>query len=359
MGRNRCKMISTLALLTTISAIGFIAFSVVTKNKTVGAFAQLGELQERENARRTLATPVDTSKIRTQHKIAFTIGVINTAFTSFLIGKAPTSFYLWHSPKAVVLIFLRWWAFRSEKKHYLLYDFCYWANGLVLLYTWVFPHNATLFQISFLCANGPLAWSILAFNQALVFHSWQHVTSVFIHISPMFLTYGLRWHYDDQFTVCDDMNGDGKADLGDCGSVGSVQLLWDAMTKFYLWWIVLYYVWVFVVLGKYIEQKGFQTLYDRVTNSGPLAPLLRRIQAHHLIKKAVYILFHLVFGFLTMMLACVLWHNHACNFLFLLAMPAASAWNAATFYFDVFSKKYEKILESSTQPPSLEPKKTE
>ena len=32
-----------------------------------------------------------------------------------------------------------------------------------------------LFQIVFLAANGPLAWSILAFNQSLVFHKWQQV----------------------------------------------------------------------------------------------------------------------------------------------------------------------------------------
>jgi hypothetical protein len=39
----------------------------------------------------------------------------------------------------------------------------------------------------------PKAWSILAFNQALVLHQWQQVVSVFIHVAPMILTYGLRW----------------------------------------------------------------------------------------------------------------------------------------------------------------------
>jgi hypothetical protein len=84
----------------------------------------------------------------------------------------------------------------------------------------VLPHNSTLFQICFMAANGPLvhsilpaillhtrnhplmmllilillpqAWSILAFNQALVLHQWQQVVSVFIHVAPMILTYGLR-----------------------------------------------------------------------------------------------------------------------------------------------------------------------
>ena len=61
------------------------------------------------------------------------------------------------------------------------------------------PHHSPLtthrlFQIVFMCANGPLAWSVLAFNHALIFHSWQHITSLVIHTSPMLLTYGIRWH---------------------------------------------------------------------------------------------------------------------------------------------------------------------
>jgi hypothetical protein len=34
-----------------------------------------------------------------------------------------------------------------------------------------------VFQIVFVCANGPLAWAILAFNQSLVLHKWPQITS--------------------------------------------------------------------------------------------------------------------------------------------------------------------------------------
>ncbi len=33
---------------------------------------------------------------------------------------------------------------------------------------------------------------------------WQNVTSVFIHVGPMMLTYGLRWHPAPDFTICED-----------------------------------------------------------------------------------------------------------------------------------------------------------
>ena len=38
---------------------------------------------------------------------------------------------------------------------------------------------------------------------------------------------------------------------------------------------------IFVVLGKYIKQRGFQTLYDRVTEKGPLKPLLSALTKMH------------------------------------------------------------------------------
>ena len=113
--------------------------------------------------------------------------------------------------------------FRKKKQHFLLVDFCYWANWLCLMYIWVLPKNTALFQVVFLCANGPLAWSVLAFNQSLVFHKWQQVVSVFIHVSPMLLTYGLRWFPSAEFAVCDDPPA--------CDSVHSADMIWNTMTR--------------------------------------------------------------------------------------------------------------------------------
>ena len=90
-----------------------------------------------------------------------------------------------------------------------------------------------------MCANGPLAWSVLAFNHAMIFHSYPHVTSAVVHLSPMILSYGLRWHVgpdDARFTVC--AGGVAAA----CDAVGFGELVSNALLRFYLWWNALYYV---------------------------------------------------------------------------------------------------------------------
>ena len=36
------------------------------------------------------------------------------------------------------------------------------------------------------------------------------------------------------------------------------------MVYFYVPWLVIYYVWVFLVLGPRIKSRSYKTLYDRV-----------------------------------------------------------------------------------------------
>jgi len=339
-----------LTWLVMIAVVCLVFWAVFTGNKTVGAVAQFGNLQERAKAQERLAQSVTegsefTSKSHRQiEKLVFTLSVLNVGLTCYVLGTAPGKFYIWHSVKAVTLITARWLDFKKKGDHYLLYDFCYWANLLTLIYIWMCPDWPMLFQIIFMISNGPLAWSVLAFNQALVFHKWQNMTSVFIHVSPMMFSWGLRWFSSEHgFAIC--------ADPPECvADLTSSSLLWAALLRFYVWWIVLYYVWLFVINGEYIKSRGFNTLYDRVSTK-QLRFLFQRIDASDLVKKAFYMLLHLVFGILTMLLASIFWFNREAHLTFIIVMCVASAWNASAHYEEVFTganQKYRQIVEPPT-----------
>ena len=136
-----------------------------------------------------------------------------------------------------------------------------------------------------------------------------------------------------------------------------------ATTRFYIWWLVGYYVWVFIALGRYIEMKGlysenelalsyyyvaagYQTLYDRVTQKNQLK-WLANLNTHHLIKKLVYIMIHFGFGLFTMSVATICWHSYTANLAFILAVCTSVSWNASSFYFKVFPRKQ---VESANLP---------
>eukprot|EP00420_Gonyaulax_spinifera_P027897 CAMPEP_0197893336 /NCGR_PEP_ID=MMETSP1439-20131203/32698_1 /TAXON_ID=66791 /ORGANISM="Gonyaulax spinifera, Strain CCMP409" /LENGTH=420 /DNA_ID=CAMNT_0043513599 /DNA_START=69 /DNA_END=1328 /DNA_ORIENTATION=- len=316
--------------------------AVSTQSKTIAAFAQLGDLQERQDRRSDIA-----QRAVQVDKNWFCLGVMNGWLTAYITGAWPTGYYLFYTPKVLLLTLLRFVTFRKKKQHFLLWDFCYWANFLCVFYCWWMPHSPRLFRVVFMCANGPLAWSVLAFNHAMIFHSSAHITSVVIHTSPLILTYALRWYsvpvdgeWQD-FRICD---GDS---LRSCESVGAFKLVSDALLGFYLWWMVLYYVWIFVALGGYIERNGYQTLWDRILQMKPIGPLLHRLlnKFPKLAVQLVYLIIHLAFSTATMFVACILFWSHAAQICFLFAILYSTVKNAASFYFDIFEQHYASIVK--------------
>uniref|UniRef100_A0A7S4LMT5 Glycerophosphocholine acyltransferase 1 n=1 Tax=Eutreptiella gymnastica TaxID=73025 RepID=A0A7S4LMT5_9EUGL len=320
---------------------GIVAWSVAKQSKTFAALAQMGSMQARLHSPLSPQKPKGglheaiANTIRLRDKLIYMLGVLNIAVSCYLLGALPGHYYLWHSPKVVVLTVIRWVDFRRQRQHYLLYDFCYWANFFLLFYLWVMPNNATVFQICWCLANGPLAWSSLAFSHSLIFHSYPHLTSVVIHVSPTLVVHGLRWFRNDRFTVCDDWPR--------C-EANPVSMVWNSTSYFYFWWIFLYYVWVFLLLGDRVKKRGYQTLFDRVIK-GP-GKFLAKVHPHHLVQKLAYACVHLIFGIITMTMAAVMWHSYVAHLVFILAIGGTVSYNAATWYFSVFLKDYQESLET-------------
>lgn len=55
-------------------------------------------------------------------------------------------------------------------RHYYLLDLCYYGNTLLLLHLWVWPQSYLLTRTTFALNTGPLAFTILAFRNSLVYH---------------------------------------------------------------------------------------------------------------------------------------------------------------------------------------------
>lgn len=366
-----------------------VVLSVLYNSTTIAALAQQGSVQQRDHVQKRF-NPVKSKLqsaqkgISVKQRLTYSLGVFNVGLTTYILGGFPTRFWLLFAPKSLGLILWRFISFRKRGLHYYLFDFCYWVNGLALIYIFFFPHNITLFRALFFTANGPLAWSILAFNNALIFHSVDHITSVNIHISPMALTFGLRWYASDEFTVCEE-------GAPGCESMDLTSALLPAVCL-YVVWMACYYIWVFVLRAKRVENRGYETLYNYLMSKGLMkwvvvllggkavsigrkvrnkvksaasyssTPSSNRNDRNELkkekkelksedsekgdndskpvesrwqsfVNKAIYLLLHYTFGFATMLLALIMWHNFYAHIAFGLAIFFASGWNASLFYF--------------------------
>ena len=65
-----------------------------------------------------------------------------------------------------------------------LFDFCYFANTLMIVYILLLPKNDILFKVFFVYANGPFGLAIPAFKNSMIFHKIDNLISVSIHIIP-------------------------------------------------------------------------------------------------------------------------------------------------------------------------------
>lgn len=122
-------------------------------------------------------------------EIYYFIGVANVMFSSWLIGAYPYYYWIHHSAKMVVYLTIRIIKFTKKRQQFWLLDYCYVVNYLLLLFyilslAGVCPWQKEFFRVLFTSSVGPLALSIAAFRNSLVFHSSANLVILAVHFSP-------------------------------------------------------------------------------------------------------------------------------------------------------------------------------
>jgi len=119
----------------------------------------------------------------------FFFGVSNVMFLSWLVGAFPFAYWIYHSISIILLLKIRLLDFSSKKQQFWLLDYCYVVNYMVLLFyllslAGVCPWQKVVFRILFTSCVGPLALSVAAFRNSLVFHSSKNLVILAVHFSP-------------------------------------------------------------------------------------------------------------------------------------------------------------------------------
>jgi hypothetical protein len=73
--------------------------------------------------------------VRLFDKLAFIVGVLLLIFTTYILGRYPhRGYYTYHTLVVLGLVLFRFYNYRTKGWHYYLFDFCYFANTLIILY---------------------------------------------------------------------------------------------------------------------------------------------------------------------------------------------------------------------------------
>ncbi|KAI8075055.1 hypothetical protein BC940DRAFT_287319 [Gongronella butleri] len=292
----------------------------------------------------------DAKTVRLRDKISFVVGVGNACVTPALTARQPAWIPTFYTVQSLYLLSLRFFIYKSRGWHYFIFDLCYFVNAMTLLFVWLFPHSRALFLATYTLTTGPVAWAIITWRNSLVFHSLDKVTSVFIHIFPALVTYVIRWlpeiHPD---TAAGQLVRDARFPaLVDASMTFKETMVLS--TAAYLVWQTLYYIFIMVRRREKVESGLRVTSYSWLLNDKAAKKSLLQRVAYAFgpqYKAYMFMLIQLIYNILTSIPTYFLFKSFALHSAFLCVMFAASVWNGANYYIDVFSRRYQVDMEQA------------
>ncbi|WWD09853.1 hypothetical protein V865_007981 [Kwoniella europaea PYCC6329] len=276
--------------------------------------------------------------VRTKDKISFLFGVMSLAFTCLLYGMRPDYMPLAYTVQSALYLPLRFYTYKRKAWHYFLFgNLCYFVNVLDLLWIWVFPSSTTLFICCYLLTLGPIASAIITWRNSLVFHSLDKIISIFIHIYPPIVLSVIRHNYpnaEERYPGLKDVDN----------------YKWYTMILLsgvpYILWQATYYKFISLDRKSKIESGQRQNSFQYLLNDkrGPIGKALRGIRPEH--RELWFIFCQLIYSIVFMIPPATLFiHSSTASSAFLIIIFAVSAWNGASFYVEVFGRKFERELE--------------
>ncbi|KAG4030478.1 hypothetical protein MFRU_012g02110 [Monilinia fructicola] len=288
----------------------------------------------------------DTKSVTIREKVSFICGVLNVLISGYLIGGYPELFHWWYTAQLLYFMPIRFYAYHKRGYHYFLADLCYFTNFLCFLSIWIFPQSKRLFISTYCLSMGNNAVAIAMWRNSMVFHSFDKVTSLFIHIMPC-VTLHCLVHLIDPSIQQSRFSAIYNIRTSPVGSSTHYSLLSMA-----LWSSIPYAVWQlsyhFLITVRRREKiaAGRPTSFTWLRKSYSKAWIGKAVLAlPDSLQEPAFMLIQYSYALLTM-LPCPLWfwYRYA-SASFLMAVFCWSVYNGANYYIEVFGKRFQNELE--------------
>eukprot|EP00095_Tigriopus_kingsejongensis_P004040 maker-scaffold5_size1054832-snap-gene-5.7 protein:Tk04040 transcript:maker-scaffold5_size1054832-snap-gene-5.7-mRNA-1 annotation:"Protein of unknown function DUF2838" len=301
----------------------------------------------------------EAPQVRLMDKVSFTLAVMIIIFTEFIMLKCPEWFQPFYLCFIPLLFAVRFAKFRGQKYQWFRLDFCYLVNISCMIQSQYYPDDFYWFSMNFAASVGPLAASIVVWKNSLVFHCADKLTSFFLHAFPALLCHHLRW---------DSIPSNARYELESMS-------FWT----FYLSAVGLYIGWQFSYL--FITEWAFKSMLDSdpqlstslqylaADKKNPLTRMVQKVSkqlkfldpheeldAGKFSTKMIFVCTQVLYTSVTLIPAYFVFKNASLCEIYLVAMFIWSTWNGASYYIEVFSKRYNLKFEAKSSEKELENK---
>lgn len=272
-------------------------------------------------------------------KLFYATAVFLIATAGFIIGKYPTYFPVFHTVLFCLLMPVRFYTYFKLGFQYYLADLCYYVNLLLLLFLWVFPYSKSLFVSVFSLTLGTLSFAVITWRNSLVLHSIEKTTSSFIHVMPPVTMFVLVHETPVEYLA---EHYPAIAEVESWSFVNGI--IWTSI--YYTIWQVSYHYFITVRRKEQIA-KGRVTSFTYLKKRNSKSPLGKFVNSlpYAWMQITAFTLIQFAYQLLTM-IPCPIWfrYKHACG-AFVTFIFIWSAYNGATYYIEVFGKRFEKEVK--------------
>jgi len=308
-------------------------------------------------------------------KWAYVYGVAVLVLTEFFLLRHPERFWMWYATLMCFMLAARLPCvtlaapraprrltplrpappryYYVKKWQYFMMDFCYFAQACNYTYLFYARDSCSLLKVCFAYALGPLGWAVIMWRNSLVFHDFDKVTTVYVHVLPAWLLVCLR-HYE----------GDACAPWGfaDFGNALAVYAAWQAA----------YFLKTEVVDKKKLDadpriqtslrwmsadtDKGAgKVVCDFLRARGVLEPG-EKLNYREFKTQFIFMATQLVYTAVTFVPIPVMWRWPEAASLVTLVLCATTAYNGGAYYIEIFSRRYARQFgtEYSGEAPADE-----
>ncbi|KAL3453629.1 hypothetical protein BJX65DRAFT_264545 [Aspergillus insuetus] len=286
------------------------------------------------------------SAVTLREKISFIAGVLNIFISGYLLGSYPEYFYIWFSAQLAYFMPIRFFRYHQIGYHYFLADLCYFVNMLCMLCIWVFPKSRRLFISTFCLVFGNNAVAIAMWRNSMVFHSMDKVVSLFIHIMPP-VTFHCLVHLTPLETMKERFPAIHQIKTSEPGSQYHYGLfsmmLWATVP--YMVWQLSYHLFITVRRADKIA-AGRPTSFTWLRKSYAKTWIGRFVLSlPEYLQAPAFMMIQYMYA-LSTMIPCPLWlWSRWASGIFITSLFILSIHNGATYYIDVFGKRFQKELE--------------
>jgi len=298
----------------------------------------------------------EVPQVKFVDKLSFTLGVVVIVLSEWIALRVPSLFPPFYFLLMGVLLGWRYISYKMDKYQYFMLDFCYYVNMSVFLQYYLAPGNILWFKANYIFAMGPLCSAIIIWRNSLVFHSLDKVTSFFLHALPPMSLHLMRWNFIPEV----------YSSLSSSGSVVDFSVF-----DFFLFPIVFYLVWqcCYLFLTEHLLADRFKEDPELITALRYLAsdrksamnkslhnfawkkgflPKGEHLDPNTIQCKLIFVLIQFLFTLMTISYVPFLYFSYGFSCIYLALIFTWGTWNGASYYIEVFSRRYHLQFEETT-----------